>query len=113
MLLIAIQLLHTFLIVWLYSCLGYMIYAHCTSRRGWPLAIAYISVAAEGIAVVPLQFRCPLTEFVQTTYGPDVNDSFIPVFIAEWVMPVGLTLLALSLAVVPFRWLYLKRTGAL
>ena len=112
-LLFAIRLGHTALIAWLYGCLGYMIYAHATSRRGALLATAYISVALEGLAVVPLNFLCPLTSYVQERYGTGVNDSFIPPEIAQWVMPVGLALFSLSLLVVPFRWLYLQRAGRL
>jgi hypothetical protein len=111
-LLLAIQFLHTLLMVWLYSCLGYILYAHLTSTRGTLLAVAYVSVALEALAVLPLNFLCPLTLFVQDRYGPGVNDSFIPPSIAVWVMPVGLTLVGLSLAVVPIRWLYLQRRSS-
>jgi hypothetical protein len=64
------------------------------------------------IAVIPLGFLCPLTLYVQETYGPLVNDSLIPPHIAQWIMPVGLCLLAVSFAVVPFRWFYLQRTAS-
>jgi hypothetical protein len=110
-LLFAIRLFHTALIAWLYSCLGYMIYAHTTGSRGKLLAVAYASVALEGVAVIPFSFRCPLTLYVQEHYGPDVSDGFIPLEIAQWVMPIGLALLALSLLIVPLRWIYLRRAG--
>jgi len=113
MLLFAIQLTHTLLVLWLYACLCYMVYAHLTSRRSWILAVSYVSVALEGLAVVPLDVLCPLTLFVQDRYGPSVNDSLIPALLAQWVMPVGLSLFVLSLVAVPVRWLYLKRTTAL
>ena len=113
MLLFTIQLAHTLLILWLYACLCYMIYAHVTSRRGPMLVVAYVSVALEGLAVVPLEFLCPLTSFVRERYGPGVNDSFIPPLVAQWVMPVGITLFALSLIVVPLRWFHLRRTSRL
>jgi len=90
-----------------------MIYAHATGRRGKLLTVAYASVALEGIAVIPFNFRCPLTLYVQENYGPGVSDGFIPLAIAQWVMPVGLALLAVSLLIVPFRWVYLRLTGRL
>ena len=111
--LVAIQFFHTTLIVWLYGCLSYMVFAHLTSRWGVALGVSYASVALEGLAVVPLGFRCPLTEYVQLRYGPSVNDSFIPPNAAQWVMPVGVFLFAVSLLVVPLRWFYLKRSGQL
>ena len=110
--LFGIQLLHTILIAWLYFCLGYMIYAHLTSRWDLMLGVAYVSVALEGIVVLPLSFLCPLTLYVQETYGLSVNDSFIPSHIAQWIMPLGIFLCGVSLAIVPLRWLYLRRNSA-
>lgn len=112
-LLFAIRLFHTALIVWLYCCLGHMIYAHTTGRRGKLLTVAYASVALEGIAVIPLNFRCPLTLYVQEHYGPGVSDGFIPLTIAQWIMPVGLVLLSLSILIIPLRWIYLRHAGRL
>ena len=103
------QLLHTLIILWMYACLVLVLYAHATGYAGRWLFVAYASLALEGAAIIPLGFVCPLRGVVDRIAGPSTNDSLIPVQIAEWVMPVGLALVAAAILVVPLRWLHLRR----
>ncbi|MGH8541615.1 MAG: hypothetical protein ACRETW_14075 [Stenotrophobium sp.] len=96
--LLAIQTAHTFIAVWNIGCLLYMNYCHAAGKCTKLLKIAYISIAAEIVAILPFGFVCPIRLLVDRWYSVSTADILIPMHIAVWIMPAGIFLFATSLA---------------
>jgi len=97
MTLLAIQAIHTVIAIWNIGCLLYMNYCHATGRWNKFLFIAYVTIAIEGLCIIPFGFVCPLRLLVDRWYSPDVNDILIPATVSIWIMPFGITLFVTSL----------------
>lgn len=97
--LLIIQVVHTAVAAWNYYCLLYMIYCHMTRRKTGTLVAAYITIAVEAAAILPLKLVCPIRLLVDRLYSPSVNDMLLPPVLGRLVMPVGIALLLIALGI--------------
>jgi hypothetical protein len=108
--LLLIQTLHTLIAVWNIGCLLFMNVCHALDRSPPLLKLAYLSIAIEGLAIIPFGFVCPIRLLVDHWYSPQADDILIPRPVAVWIMPVGMALLATAVLILPLRFWWFWRT---
>ena len=88
--LLLLQILHTFIAVYNYFCLSYIIYCHLKNISNLFLKIAYVCIGIELLAIIPFKFICPIRIIVDKLYSPETADILFPNPIARLILPVGM-----------------------
>ena len=95
--LLLIQILHTFIAVYNYFCLFYIIYFHLKNKSNLFLKIAYICIGLELISLIPFRFICPIRILVDKLYSPETADILFSTPIARLILPVGIGIVGICI----------------
>jgi hypothetical protein len=92
-----IQLAHTLITIYIFTCLFYMIYCHLRNQGGILLRIAYVSILIESLLVLSFGMVCPIRVLVDRLYSPQTADILCPDALSNHFIGFGLLLIVIAI----------------
>ena len=104
-----IKLFHTFMFIFMWTCLIYILYGGITKTFNWLLLMAIGTIFLEGIALILNGWRCPLTTLAEK-YGAkngSITNIFLPAIITRDVFKFSAMLFFAELVLLGVRYFVL------
>jgi hypothetical protein len=107
MLLTAIKILHTLVVVVMFTAILFLLYSGITGQLSKWTTIAFVVISIEVVIYVGNGFRCPLTKMAErlTPAGHPVFDILLPRWMADRIVVVSTPLLGMACLLLLWRLL--------
>jgi hypothetical protein len=108
MLLTAIKIVHTIVVVVMFTAILFLLFCGITGQLSQWTAISFIVVFAEVLIYAGNRFRCPLTKIAErlTPPGQPVVDIYLPRWISDRIVMVSTPLLVLACLLILLQLLF-------